>query len=428
VGGEKRQIISPQSRIVHIPRWRLVDIDKGVDRKRAELLATAVMQPAYEKWGKSTMQLVLKGARDGSFGSTGRSIVFRVDASEKIGTGHVMRCLCLADRMKEKGYKTVFVSRHMLPHLQEILEARSHVFNHLPALPGSEPESLTHYSKWLETTEEQDAEYTKRCLAGVPVDWLVVDHYALGKVWESLLRPLVGRIFVIDDLADRNHDCDVLLDQGCFPDLRRRYAELTPVGTNLLLGPRFALLREEFKLLRSELTPRSGHVRRILVLYGGIDTINLTGLTTNALVAAQMFGVEVDVVIGAQHPARTEITECCRKAGFACHVQTDKVAQLMAAADFSFGAGGSTCWERCCMGLPAALLKVAENQSYNISGLRDLGVCIDLGNAESLHEAKILDCIKSILETPDDLRKMSERAFGLVDGVGVERVLQHLGI
>jgi UDP-2,4-diacetamido-2,4,6-trideoxy-beta-L-altropyranose hydrolase len=359
---------------------------------------------------------------------TAGKIVFRVDASERIGTGHVMRCLCLADRLREKGFKTIFLSRHMIPHLRASIEARHHGFMALPHEPSAEIEITSHYGEWLGTSEVQDAQDTERCLSGMSVDWLVVDHYALGLAWEKLLRPIVGRILVIDDLANRHHDCDMLLDQNCSPDLQRRYADLTPIGTDLLLGPRYSLLREEFKFLRAQVTPRSGRVNRILVLYGGVDAINLTGLTTNALVAAAISGIEIDVVIGAQHPARLRIIEACRKAGFSLHEQSDKIAQLMAMADFSFGAGGSTCWERCCMGLPAALLKVAENQSSNIRALKDLGACLDLGEAQSCGETEILACVKKILDTPDDLKKMSERAFDLVDGGGVERVLQHMGI
>jgi UDP-2,4-diacetamido-2,4,6-trideoxy-beta-L-altropyranose hydrolase len=358
--------------------------------------------------------------------AAGDIVVFRADASNQIGTGHVMRCLCLADGLKDKGVETVFVSRHMLPQLKQRLERHQHAVIPLPPVPEIRIDSATDYTGWLGTSEEQDATDTLKELSGRSVGWVVVDHYALGRVWESKLRSKAGKILAIDDLANRDHDCDLLLDQNCTPDLQQRYPRLVPTGTDLLLGPRFALLRDEFKYTRNKVAPRNGSLGRILVLYGGVDPTNLTGLTVNALADAQLAGVGVDVVIGAHHPAQAEIAATCQKAGYDLHVQTDQVAQLMAAADFSFGAGGSTCWERCCMGLPAALVEVAENQSSNIVGLVKLGACIGLGKAEMVDANMIATCVQRVLSAPHLVREISKSAFGLVDGAGVERVLEHM--
>lgn len=172
-------------------------------------------------------------------------------------------------------------------------------------------------------------------------DWLVVDHYALDARWESALRASTKQIMVIDDIADRQHDCDVLLDQNFYADMQKRYTGKVSAHCQLLLGPRYALLRDEFRKLREQVKPRNGTVKKILVFFGGVDADNYTGRAIEALAEIGIEGLYVDVVIGAQHSCREQIKSVCAQHGFICHVQTDKMAELMAAADLAIGAGGS---------------------------------------------------------------------------------------
>jgi UDP-2,4-diacetamido-2,4,6-trideoxy-beta-L-altropyranose hydrolase len=283
------------------------------------------------------------------------------------------------------------------------------------------------HAHWLGASQTQDAQASVQALSDRTWDWLIVDHYALDARWESALRRTARQIMVIDDIADRQHDCDVLLDQNFYADMQTRYTGKVPSHCQLLLGPRYALLRDEFRKLREQVKPRTGPVKRILVFFGGVDAGNYTGRTIEALAEMGAKEAHVDVVIGAQHPCRAEIETNCVAQGFVCHVQTDKMAELMAAADLAIGAGGSASWERCCLGLPALLVALADNQ-IDIAQALDLnGSCIYIGTFEMVNATAMQHEITDLLGTPDQIERISRSAFSLVDGMGADRVCQELG-
>lgn len=354
-------------------------------------------------------------------------VLFRTDATSVIGTGHFMRCLTLAEELKQRGAQICFISRALPQHLCGMLAAKDIEFipleNEVTRTPIDE---LTH-AHWLGISQMQDAQATIRALSGQSWDWLVVDHYALDADWESALRGVVKKIMVIDDIADRKHDCDVLLDQNFYADMQTRYADRVPLHCELLLGPRYALLRDEFRKLREQVKPRTGVVNRMLVFFGGVDADNYTGLAIKALVELDVKGLLVDVVIGAQHPCLEEIKAACVRNGFICHVQTNKMAELMASADLAIGAGGSASWERCCLGLPAVLVALADNQVGIAQALDSIGACIYLGTKETANTLAIERTLTNLMDTHEQLEGISQRAFSLVDGLGVERVCQELG-
>jgi UDP-2,4-diacetamido-2,4,6-trideoxy-beta-L-altropyranose hydrolase len=354
-------------------------------------------------------------------------IVFRVDATLQIGTGHFMRCLTLADALKQRGDHIRFVSRNLPTHFHEMLNEKG---IGLAALPKKKREShygnLAH-SSWLDVSQTDDAQATGQALSGHEWDWLVVDHYALDARWGSSLRRFVNQIMVIDDLADRAHDCDVLLDQNLYTDMMTRYLDKVPAHCQLLTGPQYALLRDEFPKLRKQVSARTGVVKRVLAFFGGVDADNYTLIAIKALAGLGMKGIAVDVVIGAQHPLRFDIEKICARLDYVCHVQTSNMAQLMAAADLAIGAGGSTSWERCCLGVPAVLVALAENQTDIAKALDSCGACIYLGTKEVVDSNTIQRTIADLLDTPSQLEVASQRAFSLVDGLGVDRVCRVLG-
>ena len=291
-----------------------------------------------------------------------QKIAFRVDASSQIGTGHFMRCLTLADALKQHGAQIRFVSRHMPDHLRDMLIAREYEFM---LLNSSSREAILDdlfHAHWLGTSQQGDAQDTIQALSDQKWDWLIVDHYALDARWENDLRHTAKKILVIDDIADRQHDCDVLLDQNFYADMNSRYTGIVPRHCQLLLGPRYALLREEFRQLRKQVKPRTGPVKRIFIFFGGVDSDNYTGRAIESLVNISIHELYVDVVIGSQHPCREQIEATCARHGFICHVQTSRMAELMTAADLAILAGGTVTWERCCLGLPAVVVITAENQ------------------------------------------------------------------
>jgi len=353
-------------------------------------------------------------------------IAFRVDASSQIGTGHFMRCLTLAGALQQQGARIRFVSRGLPDHLRDMLAARDMGFAPLnDAVTAEAPGDLAH-SNWLGTSQARDARDSTEALAGLKWDWLVVDHYALDARWESAMRNVAGRIMVIDDLADRKHDCDVLLDQNYYRDMQTRYDGKVPEQRRLLLGPHYALLREEFRKLREQVKPRTGEVKRILLFFGGVDAGNYTGFAIRALSELDIKGIAVDVVIGAQHPHRIDIEETCATLGYACHVQTSRMAELMAAADLAIGAGGSASWERCCLGLPSLLIAFADNQVNISKDLASIDACVFIGTMGEVNEQTMQNAIAHSLRNLAQRSAISKKAYSLVDGLGVERVVECL--
>lgn len=355
------------------------------------------------------------------------SIAFRADASAQIGVGHVMRCLTLANAMQKRGVQTIFVCRHLPQYLENILTGSGNqVLRLKSALNGDLLDDLPQ-SKLLGVSQKQDAMETIAAIANAKLDWIVVDHYGIDARWETFLRAKASRIMAIDDTADRMHDCDVLLDQNFYLNADTRYVGKVPPACALLLGPRYALLRDEFRVWRTKTNPRTGPVKRILVFFGGMDAENHTGRTIEIL--SQICGPEiaVDVVIGAEHSEREQIESLCMQSQFRCHVETSRMAELMANADFCIGAGGSTTWERCSVGLPSITVSFASNQIEIASALDSLGACEYIGSPSVSNSVSMHRAILEMLRNPNRLFTMSTKAFSLVDGLGVDRLCVALG-
>ena len=295
-------------------------------------------------------------------------VAIRVDSSTAIGSGHLMRCLTLAERMrKEKNAEVHFISRDLEGNLHGKIKDSGFLLHVLPRHPLDE--GLECYAAWLTVPQKVDAAETKSVLRKCGrIDCLVVDNYALDMTWEREMRPFTDEIFVIDDLANRKHDCDILLDQNFYLDKEKRYVGLVPEDCKLLLGPRHALLREEFYEARKHLRKRDGILRNILVFYGGSD---LTNETMKAFHALQVFHemhpeIMVDVIVGGSNPHQQALKKFCEASNIrnwmSYHFQVDNMAECMVRADLMLGAGGSTTWERCFLELPAIVTAIAENQ------------------------------------------------------------------
>jgi len=374
------------------------------------------------------------------------NIAFRVDASTQIGTGHFMRCLTLANALQQqRGIRIRFICQHLPEYLCDILTAK----NYELVLLGSEAKHLATdansmkagaipskihgtatklaHASWLGVSQALDASDSIQALADLHWDWIVVDHYALDERWESVLRQTARKILVIDDIADRHHDCDVLLDQNFYLDMNSRYVGKVPNHCQLLLGPRYALLRKEFQQVRPQVKPRKGVVKRVLIFFGGIDADNHTGRAIQALIDIGVSDINVDVVIGEQHPCREAIEAVCLSHNFTCHVQTDRMAELMSVADLSIGAGGSTTWERCCLGLPTITICTADNQRNQIADAASEGLvyAFDINYEFDL----VIKCqVKSLIENTCLRQLISRNGMQRVDGRGVLRVIDNISL
>lgn len=356
--------------------------------------------------------------------------VFRTDASRTIGTGHVMRCLTLADALRGAGASCRFVCRELDGHLIDAIRARGHAVTALPVPPEAfapPAASAPAHASWLGAPWEQDAADVVSALRGERPDWLVVDHYALDSRWEGALRPHCGRLFVIDDLADRPHDCDLLLDQN-LGRTALDYAERVPKGCSVLAGSAFALLRPAFAAARADSLRRrrAGGVRQLLVALGGVDQDNVTGDILAALGQAPLpAGCRIVVAMGEQAPwiAQVRATAAQLPLEIQVVVGTQAMADLMAASDLAIGAAGTMAWERCCLGLPTLTVVIADNQRAGAQALAAAGACMLL--PLPVAAGTLAEALARAL-APGMLQSMQHAAAAVTDGGGAKRVLAHM--
>lgn len=351
------------------------------------------------------------------------AIAFRVDASPQMGIGHLMRCLTLADALRAQGARVRFVSRHLPEHLHRRLLEHQHecvLLDSAPVAPDSDDGSHAHL---LGTSAAADADETCRALSDRRWDWLVVDHYALGAVWEMSVRAVAKRILAIDDLSNRRHECDLLLDQNHLPDGDARYRGHVPDDCQLLVGPRYALLRPEYREYRAGMGKRTGPARRVLVFFGGTDPQNMTELAMRALSLPELRHLELDVVCGGDSSRRESLErQAAQRPGTTIHGPRPHLADLMAGADLAVGAGGSTTWERMCLGLPSLVITLADNQVAVADWLAREGLIRLVGHASAVTLEDVRDAVVAALPR-DQHRASIDKGMALSDGRGVPRVV-----
>ena len=352
-------------------------------------------------------------------------VVFRADASRTIGSGHVMRCLTLATALRDLGMTAVFVSREHDGHLCHVIQERGFAITRLSVSTAAVPidPTLAHAS-WLGASWQEDAEQTRVAVEalGAKPDWLVADHYAIDGRWERVLRPAVGQLMVIDDLADRPHDCDLLLDQNLVAQKQTRYAGKVAPSCGLLLGPDYALLQPVYAEAHDRVPARKGPIRRIAISFGGADNDNLTGCSVRGFLKLDRPDIEVDVVVAANSPHALAIREqLAEHANIHLHCSLPTLAPLFAKADLAVGGSGATNWERLCLGLPALVVTMAENQRPIADELSERHLIRPLGDHTVVDEKAIADALRTVIHEGLDV-EWSRRCLAAVDGKGLSRV------
>lgn len=294
-------------------------------------------------------------------------IAVRCDASIEIGTGHVMRCLTLARTLRDAGAHCHFITRAHFGHLADRIKAEGFDFTLLDAPKGSAPEGAPAHAHWAAVDWKQDAAET-RAVLGASLDWLIMDHYAFDVRWQKAVLPEGVQLMVIDDLADRPHACNLLLDQNLGREVSD-YDTLVPDDCTRLIGPQFALLRPEFMQLRSASMARrtSFSLSRMLVIMGGVDSKNNLEDVLDALCRIELpAGLLVTVVMGVGAPYLAQIRARLHGLPFDAEllVDVDDMAQLMAKCDLAISASGLIVYELACMGVPMLLLPVSDIQKH----------------------------------------------------------------
>ena len=354
-------------------------------------------------------------------------IVFRTDAGIRMGIGHVMRCLTLADELATNGAESHFICRQHPGHLIDYISAKGHATHILPI--QSETDKRLAHSTWLGSTQERDFQACAPIVNSLKPAWVVVDHYALDEEWENKILASSARIMVIDDLVDRAHRCHILLDQT-FGRTAEVYRGLVPEKCTLLCGSRYALLRPEFRKIRFySLTRRvPPKLNQILITLGGVDKTNATSEVLTALQDSQLHpNTKIVVVMGPNAPwrAKVEILAKTMQWSTSVCVGANNMAELMAESDLAIGAAGVTTWERCCLGLPTIMLVVAENQN-------DIAIAVEKSGAAKVIKSQseitrqLPSLINSISKSIGSLAQMSEAASNLVNGKGVFYVARRM--
>lgn len=354
-------------------------------------------------------------------------VFFRVDSSDHIGSGHLMRCLTLAKELRDQGSDIRFICRELSGNLIGLIQKSGilvSVHSESQELPmGSSSDPISHFR----ASQERDASQTIALLKSDKPDWLVVDHYGIDGEWEKSLSQYCGRIMAIDDLANRHHYCHILLDQNYSLHNELRYESLVPPFCSLLLGPSYALLQKEFEVLRQQRPAVMGDLKKILVFFtAGEDQ----GETLKAMKGIEIFSqnqnVVVDVVVGSANKNKAQIEAMCAMQKWGFHCQINYMPSLIVSADLVVGAGGSSSWERCALGTPALITILAENQSEIAQELHNVGAAISLGWNAELQAEDYARTLRSI--TSQQLASMSMVAYALVDGGGTRRVVKKLMI
>lgn len=358
-----------------------------------------------------------------------RAVVFRVDASLEMGTGHLMRCLTLADSLRTRGHKCHFICREHPGHLIDYARQQGHRVYPLAYTSSAQTDAEPAHALWLGATQAQDAALCAKLLLDIQPHWLVVDHYALDAHWESELEPYYQKLLVIDDLADRAHQCDVLLDQTLGRD-PLDYHRWVPESCTLLCGAKFALLRPEFAELRHYSLQRrqASPLRHLLVSMGGVDKNNATGQVLDALAAVELpDDFRITVVMGPSAPWIDPIRNQVAGMSVQTTLRSDVInmAQLIADSDLAIGAAGATSWERCCLGLPAIMVVLADNQQRVAQGLQAVHAVKVIADQQDI--SLMLPILMSdLLQSACQVRWMSKAAAGVTDGTGTSLVIEYL--
>lgn len=363
------------------------------------------------------------------------NIVFRCDASIQIGTGHVMRCLTLADELSRQGAKCYFICREHEGNLIKLIADKGYeayklkIESEISHYEKKDNEPVLFHSKWLGSTQEEDAKQVLDIIGYIQPNWLVVDHYALDSYWEQKIRPHCNNILVIDDLADRRHNCEILIDQT-FNRNKRDYYDLVPKYCEILCGTTYALLRPEFSEWREySLERRENNIlQHVLINLGGVDKDNITSRILKSLKQVPLpKSCKITVVMGTTSPWLTNVITKANQLPWSTEVKTgvSNMAELMANSDLAIGAAGSTSWERCCLGLPTIMLVIAENQLLIAKNLEDSGAVKVILNDYSLTQI-LNEYLCQFIQNPEKLKAMSQSSADILDGYGTYKVIEQM--
>jgi UDP-2,4-diacetamido-2,4,6-trideoxy-beta-L-altropyranose hydrolase len=354
--------------------------------------------------------------------------VFRVDFSETIGIGHLFRCLTLANALHQKGISCVFISRS--DDTNSLIAKAGHQLVRLIGKETTNTDAEVKHASWLSTGWQQDAEESLQICKKYQSLILIVDHYALDYKWEKVLTDYCKTIVVLDDLVDRKHNCQLLIDSNY---LRRadEYRKLLVKDSQVLAGSEYTLLNPDFALLRTKAEHRrkaTDTINKVLVFMGGGDTENTMDSVLSALSKVKWpVQPKITVVLSSLYKHVDQVMVRLSEMSFETEliIDTPDMARLILDADLAVGASGSSTWERCCLGLPSVNVLIATNQQYAHNKLGHAGV-IEAVNVEEPLEKALVTSVQALASDMKKWHSISERCSSLIDGLGTRRVVSRI--
>jgi UDP-2,4-diacetamido-2,4,6-trideoxy-beta-L-altropyranose hydrolase len=354
---------------------------------------------------------------------------FRVDASYKIGSGHIIRCLNLAVALQELGHEVIFICRNLEGNMNSFLKAKGFkVFVLKKPINNDDDNDRTRTENWLEVPQKNDAIETYNHISEFKPDWMIIDHYAIDDEWIDHIRNNITNIAVIDDLFNRKISANLYINSG---------GQLLPLESEMiniidckykLLGPKYTLLNESFRKARKfalfERKKRT-KVENILVYMGGYDQSNSNLVALKSILKSKYSKANINIVSGFNKKQNKILKEFINfRENIKIHFQTKKMHRLISKADIAITSCGMITWEKACLGLPSLAITTAENQLQNAKFMNEIGAHKFIGNAKNISEDKILFELNSLGRK--DLEKMSNLAADIIDGEGVRRIINHL--
>ena len=347
-----------------------------------------------------------------------KNFFIRVDGSSDIGTGHIIRCLAIAEILKNTFDKITFLTKSSAGTLINIIKNKGFDVIILKSDNVSSVENTSNFDIEIKIIK------THLKSSKNDLNFLLIDHYELDINYESNLRDTFKRIFVIDDLANRKHDCDLLIDQNYYENFSSRYTNLIPKNTIKLLGPKYAILRLEF-INSKKLTQKNFEPKKILISYGGSDPTNECKKILLAISSLKTREFHVTAVAGIHNKNFESLKkEFSSYENIEIFQHIDNFSKLLSNTDLCFGAGGTTTWERMYFGIPSFVTIISQDQKESVEFLSKTGHIINLGFSENMTHKEYLKCLERI--NPKVLEKMSLKNQKLIDGNGTNRIKKQI--
>jgi len=349
-------------------------------------------------------------------------VLIRADASAYIGTGHVMRCLALAFQLQQCGYNVGFISRIMPQKISQLIEEHGMTICWLQPVNGSEQVN------WLADNELLDAQQVVDVVRFLKPQWVVADNYGIGSPWEQQVSSEGGHLLVIDDLANRTHHCDLLLDQNYVPNFTTRYDKWGLTQARGLYGPEFVLLRSAFSEARSSLESYQHRLNKqiITICFGGSDPSNET---MKALIGLLQFDntFDVNVIVGGVYRHYDALTKLASNHhNVTIFQQANNIELHLANSFLAIGAVGTMTWERCCLGVPSIVASIANNQLTVAKYLDKMQYHNYIGHSDQIDADDYANAVKNLMNDTNQLFNQHERVSLLIDGLGAKRVVSRM--